>query len=219
MKIKNIQKSKAFTVDIEVEDTHSYQLENGLVSHNTLSLLGGATPGVHPAYSQYYIRRVRMSSSSELVPICREMGYYVEYARGFDGKEDHNTVVVEFPCSSPENTILAQNMGVVEQLEMVKRLQTSWSDNAVSVTAYYTPEELPVLKEWLKSNYEDGIKSVSFLLRTQHGFQQAPYEEITEEQYNKLIKKIKPLNTLTEFKAEEGTLEDIECAGGVCPIR
>ena len=185
----------------------------------TLSLLGGSTPGVHPAYSQYYIRRVRMSSSSELVPICREMGYHVEYVRGFDGKEDRNTVVVEFPCSSPDNTILAQNMDVIEQLEMVKKLQMYWSDNAVSVTAYYTPEELPILKEWLKNNYKDGIKSVSFLLRTQHGFQQAPYEEITEEQYNKLIKRIKPLNTLTEFKAEEGTLEDIECAGGACPIR
>ena len=184
----------------------------------TLSLLGGATPGVHPAYSQYYIRRVRMSSSSELVPICREMGYHVEYVRGFDGKEDRNTVVVEFPCSSPERTILAQDMKVVDQLEMVKKLQTYWSDNAVSVTAYYSPEELPILKEWLKENYEKGIKSVSFLLRTQHGFQQAPYEEITEEQYSKLIKKIKPLTSLT-IKAEDGVLEGLECEGGVCPIK
>lgn len=218
MKIKNIKKSKAFTVDIEVEDTHSYQLENGMVSHNTLSLLGGATPGVHPAYSQYYIRRVRMSSSSELVPICRDMGYHVEYVKGFDGSEDRNTVVVEFPCMSPKGTILANEMSVIDQLEMVKTLQTYWSDNAVSVTAYYTPEELDTLKEWLKENYELNIKSVSFLLRTQHGFQQAPYEEINEELYNKLIKKIKPLTELV-IKPEEGTLEDLECLGGACPVR
>ena len=185
----------------------------------TLSLLGGATPGVHPAYSQYYIRRVRMSSSSELVSVCREMGYHVEYVRGFDGKEDHNTVVVEFPCTSSEGTILAQNMGVIEQLEMVKKLQTYWSDNAVSVTAYYTPEELPVLKSWLETNYEKNIKSVSFLLRTQHGFQQAPYEEITEEQYQKQLKKLKPLSTLVKANIEEGMLDGLECEGGACPIR
>lgn len=185
----------------------------------TLSLLGGATPGVHPAYSQYYIRRVRMSSSSELVSICRDMGYYVEYVKGFDGKEDHNTVVVEFPCSSPEGTILANDMSVIEQLEMVKTLQTYWSDNAVSVTAYYTPEELDTLKAWLKENYELNVKSVSFLLRTQHGFQQAPYEEITEEQYNKALKKIKPLSTLIGNTIGEGLIEGLECEGGACPIR
>ena len=185
----------------------------------TLSLLGGATPGVHPAYSQYYIRRVRMSSSSELVSACREMGYHVEYVRGFDGKEDHNTVVVEFPCTSSERTILAQNMGVIEQLEMVKKLQTYWSDNAVSVTAYYTPEELPALKKWLEENYEKNIKSVSFLLRTQHGFQQAPYEEITEEQYQKQLKRLKPLSTLVKTNIQEGMLDGLECEGGACPIR
>lgn len=219
MKIKNIKKTKAFTVDIEVEDTHSYQLENGMVSHNTLSLLGGATPGVHPSYAQYYIRRVRISSSSDLVNTCRDMGYPVEYVKGFDGTEDRNTMVISFPCASPEGTILAHEMGVIKQLEIVKKLQSIWSDNAVSVTAYYTPEELPALKEWLKENYQHNIKSISFLLRTQHGFQQAPYEEITEEQYNKLLKRIKPLQSLIDYNTEEGLLEGIECVGGVCPVR
>jgi len=144
----------------------------------TLSLLGGATPGVHPAFSKYYMRTVRMSSSDALVQICKDMGYHVEFLVNFDGTENRDTVVVYFPCKTPEGSILTKDMDVIKQLDMVKKLQTVWSDNAVSVTAYYKPEELNDLKAWLKNNYEHNIKSVSFLLFKDHGFKQAPYQEI-----------------------------------------
>jgi ribonucleotide reductase alpha subunit len=136
----------------------------------TLSLLGGATPGVHPAFSQYYMRTVRMSSSDALVQTCKDMGYHVEFLVNFDGTENRDTVVVYFPCKTPEGSILTKDMDVIKQLDMVKKLQTVWSDNAVSVTAYYKPEELDTLKTWLKNNYEHNIKSVSFLLFKDHGF-------------------------------------------------
>ena len=71
---------------------------------------------------------------------------------------------------------------MIKQLEYVKRLQAEWSDNAVSVTVYYRKEELPELKEWLKANYNEHLKSVSFLLHSEHGFLQAPYEEILKEE-------------------------------------
>jgi ribonucleotide reductase alpha subunit len=182
----------------------------------TLSLLAGSTPGVHPAYSPFYIRRVRMSSGDRLVSICRELGYYVEYARGFDGKEDHSTVVVEFPCCAGENCVVAKNMTAVQQLELVKRLQTYWSDNAVSVTVYYRQEELEEIKAWLEHNYESSIKSVSFLLHSEHGFAQAPYEEITQETYFKLVDRVKPILTAN---IGQGEIESMECIGGVCPIK
>jgi len=54
----------------------------------TLSLLGGATPGVHPAFSKYYMRTVRMSSSDALVQTCKDMGYHVEFLVNFDGIGD-----------------------------------------------------------------------------------------------------------------------------------
>ncbi len=130
----------------------------------TLSLLGGATPGVHPAFSKYYMRTVRMSSSDALVQTCKDMGYHVEFLVNFDGTENRDTVVVYFPCKTPEGSILTKDMDVLKQLDMVKKLQTIWSDNAVSVTAYYKPEELESLKTWLKDNYEHNVKSVSFLL-------------------------------------------------------
>jgi ribonucleotide reductase class II len=184
----------------------------------TLSLLGGATPGVHPAYSQFYIRRVRVGSNDKLVEICRRNGYNVEYAKNFDGSENRDTVIVEFPCETPVGAVLAKDMSVIKQLDMVAKLQSIWSDNAVSVTAYYDMDELPVLKSWLEANYEKSIKSVSFLLRDKHGFQQAPYEEITEEQYREMIAKIKPLAAFNE-DVGNGTLAELECAGGACPIR
>jgi ribonucleoside-triphosphate reductase len=184
----------------------------------TLSLLAGSTPGVHPAYSKYYIRRVRMASNDQLVKYCRELGYHVEYAVNFDGSENHDTAVVEFPCETPEGSLYAADMGVIKQLEMVKRLQEVWSDNAVSVTAYYTEAELPELKAWLKNNYKNSIKSVSFLLRQNHGFKQAPYEEINQEQYEKLKNKVKPLKNI-ESNIGSDTLEGLECEGGACPIK
>ena len=183
----------------------------------TLSLLGGATPGVHPAYSKYYMRTIRMSSNDKLVKVCKESGYHIEYLLNLDGTENHDTVVVYFPCKTPEGAILAKDMNVITQLEMVKRLQSIWSDNAVSVTAYYKPEELESLKKWLAENYKENIKSVSFLLHKDHGFKQAPYQEITEEEYLRASEKIKNkiFNTISSGELIQG----IECEGGVCPIR
>jgi len=184
----------------------------------TLSLLGGATPGVHPAYSKYYMRTVRMSSSDPLVQICRGLGYHTEYLLNFDGTENHDTMVVYFPCETPEGAILASDMDVIKQLEMVKKLQEVWSDNAVSVTAYYTPEELDSLKLWLKDNYKNHLKSVSFLLRQKHGFKQAPYQEIDKASYDANKKKVKPLSAINQVTAGD-VLQGLECEGGVCPIR
>jgi len=184
----------------------------------TLSLLGGSTPGVHPAYSKYYIRRVRMSSNDKLVQYCRDLGYHIEYALNFDGSENHDTVVVEFPCETPDGALFADDMGVIKQLEMVKKLQEVWSDNAVSVTAYYSEEELPVLKQWLQDNYANSIKSVSFLLRQKHGFKQAPYEEITKESYESKKSKVKSLVNIKQNIGNDA-LEGIECEGGACPIK
>ena len=183
----------------------------------TLSLLGGATPGVHPAFSQYYMRTVRMSSSDALVQTCKDMGYHVEFLVNFDGTENRDTVVVYFPCKTPEGSILTKDMDVIKQLDMVKKLQTVWSDNAVSVTAYYKPEELNDLKNWLKENYEHNIKSVSFLLFKDHGFKQAPYQEIDEAAYLAASAKVKPLTSITTNSSE--MLDMAECSSGACPIR
>lgn len=183
----------------------------------TLSTVAGVTPGVHPAIFQYFIRRVRMASDSPLVDLCRENGYKVEPQRNFDGTNDMNTVVVEFPCSYPQGTVLAQDTRAVDQLNWVKKLQTEWSDNAVSCTVYYKPEELDEIKTWLRDNYNTSLKTVSFLLHQEHGFHQAPYEEITEEQYNAMRSRTTPI--LQKVSGFVELLDSFECANGVCPIK
>jgi ribonucleotide reductase alpha subunit len=183
----------------------------------TLSLLAGVTPGVHPAYARYYIRRVRMGSNDPLVDYCRKLGYQVQFDVGIDGREDYTRYVVSFPCQAPEHAVLSKDLSAIEQLEWVVKAQTIWSDNAVSVTVYYKKEELPAIKDWLKENYENKIKSVSFLLHSEHGFNLAPYEEITKDQYEKLITKIKPIVSFTD--SWDGSIESVECAGGACPIK
>lgn len=182
----------------------------------TLSLLPGVAPGAHPAYARFLIRRIRFASNSPIVDTCRNAGYRVEYQRRFDGTEDHGTVVVEFPFSYPEGTVVAAEMNAISQLEVIKRLQSEWSDNAVSCTIYYRKEELPEIQAYLAKNYNKTFKSLSFLLHNEHGFDQAPLEEITEEQYNELMANVKLIDNIDDVL--ELSLDD-ECAGGACPIR
>jgi ribonucleoside-diphosphate reductase alpha chain len=184
----------------------------------TLSLLPGVTPGIHPAFAPYYIRRVRFGSSDPLVDACRKRGYKVVWDIGIDGREDHTRYVVEFPCKSPETAVLASAMTAIEQLEWVKKMQTIWADNAVSVTVYYRKEELESIKDWLSKNYDKGVKSVSFLLHTDHNFPLPPYEEVSKEAYEKLISKIDFLVPL-QHAAFGDALSLDDCSTGACPIK
>jgi len=181
-------------------------------------LLPGVTPGIHPAFAPYYIRRVRFNSVDPLVEVCRKRGYKIVWDKGLDGREDHTKYVVEFPCKSPENSVLAKNMTAVDQLEWVKKLQTIWADNAVSVTVYYRKEELESIKEWLSKNYDKSIKSVSFLLHFDHNFVLPPYEEISENEYNLAISKL-DLSIPAVVVPEIELLSLDDCATGACPVR
>jgi ribonucleoside-triphosphate reductase len=181
----------------------------------TLSLLPGVTSGCHPAYSRHMIRRIRIAADHALVQVCRDHGYPVEYQRNFDGSEDHSTMVVSFPFCYPEGTKLAAEMTAIDQLEVVKWLQAHWSDNSVSCTVYYRKEELPEIKKYLAKNYKNNHKSLSFLLHNEHGFHQAPLEEITKEQYDELVAKTRLITKVDEANFDGGD----ECASGACPVK
>jgi ribonucleotide reductase alpha subunit len=185
----------------------------------TLSLLAGVTSGVHPATSgQYYIRRIRISAESPLVEVCKSHGYHVEFQENFDGTLDRSTYVVEFPCKYPDGTVSAEDMTVYEQLDIVQRMQKEWSDNSVSVTAYYNKEDLPDLKKYIEENFNENFKTLSFLLKMgASGFKQLPFEGISEDKYKYLSSLVKPI---TNAEINEEDVEELgACAGGACPIK
>lgn len=185
----------------------------------TLSLLPGVTPGVHPGFSQYFVKRMRMSSSDVLVDYCKGKGYHVEPLRNFDGSEDHRTVVVEFPCAFPQGTILAEDMSALEQMDLVRKLQRVWADNSISVTVYYRMEELEEIKAYLAKHWAE-MKSVSFLLHSEHGFDQAPMGEISLEEYEDMLSKTQRLGErLSGSTLMSDEDFDAECVTGACPIR
>ncbi|MHA1590938.1 MAG: ribonucleoside-triphosphate reductase, adenosylcobalamin-dependent [Candidatus Heimdallarchaeaceae archaeon] len=183
----------------------------------TLSLLAGVTSGAHLAYAPYYIRRIRMSADDPLVEMCRKKGYHIEPVLNFDGTYDMKVMIVSFPIKAgTANGVFSKKVSAVEQLETLKWLQTYWSDNSVSITIYYRKKEVLEIKKWLEENYSE-IKSVSFLLHKEHGFSQPPLEEISKEQYDKMILEVEPI-TRIEDKEEIELEETLECDGS-CPIK
>jgi hypothetical protein len=97
-------------------------------------------------------------------------------------------------------------------------MQTDWADNAVSVTVYYRKEELPDIKDWLSVNYDNSVKSVSFLLHTDHNFPLPPYEEVEKDVYEKMLAKIDFTIPLVQTTQTED-VDFGECATGACPIK
>ena len=104
----------------------------------------------------------------------------------------------------------------MDQLEVITRLQAEWSDNSVSVTVYYKKEELDAIRAWLANHYHN-VKSVSFLLHNEHGFDQAPLEEIDKKTYNSMKKRSTPIQSLKDIKMED--IEISDCDSGACPVR
>lgn len=198
----------------------------------TLSLLPGVTPGVHPAFARYIIRRIRLSSSDPLVGLIADHGYKIEYQKMLDGSVDHSTVVAEFPMEYPEGTKIAEKTSVFDQLGYIEELQRDWSDNSVSCTVYYNKgeEEIESLKKFLSEKYSTTFKSLSFLPRVGHGFEQAPLEEIDEQTYIDMTSKVRPISSSSALeyfkKSKHGSKIGMafdpvvdECDTGACPIR
>jgi ribonucleoside-triphosphate reductase len=183
----------------------------------TKSLGPGITPGAHSGHDRFYIRRVQFAANNPLVKVARERGYNVVPSVKLDGVEDHNQLLVEFPCESPPSARLIGDTSAVEQLERVSFLQRVWADNAVSVTVSFRAGEEGEIKDWLAENYTDGVKSVSFLRHEDHNFERPPYETITEEEYHQLASKL-DLSVPIVTTSKTTDLGD-DCVGGACPVR
>lgn len=173
--------------------------------------------GIHAAYSQFYIQRIRFAATDPLIPLLAAAGHHIEPVVRFDGTLDHNTVVVDFYEAAPQGAPVAdQDWDTWKQLDVVKMAQRHWADQSVSVTVYYKREDLPQLKIWLAENLKH-LKTISFLCHSDHGFKQAPKEAISEEMYGKLSEKIKSVDV--DSVGVGADLDGAECEGGACPVK
>ncbi|MHA1373675.1 MAG: fused protease/ribonucleoside-triphosphate reductase [Promethearchaeota archaeon] len=153
----------------------------------SVSLLPGVTPGIHYPHSEYYIRRIRLSKNSDLIEPIKLAGYNVEI-----DAYSPNTVVAEFPVHEKYFDRSKNDVSIWEQAQNAADYQKFWSDNQVSITITFQPDEADQIKHVLEC-FEDKLKSVSFLPIKEHGYKQAPYEEISKERYEELISTIRPL--------------------------
>jgi len=158
----------------------------------TVSLLAGATPGMHYPEARFYARRVRLAVGSELVPVLRDAGYAMEP----DVTMPDKSVVVTFPVDAGAGVRTAAQVPMWEQLSLAAFLQRFWADNQVSCTVTFDPvTEGPLIKHALEM-FQYHLKGISFLPRVAQGaYAQMPYEAISEEQYVKLTAALKPIGT------------------------
>lgn len=155
----------------------------------TVSLLCGATPGIHYPHSEYYIRRVTLQRNSPLAKACTDAGYKVEtYIYSPD-----TTVVVEFPVHEEFFSKDKNQVSIYEQFMNAADMQHWWADNQVSITITFSQDEVKDIIPCLEY-FEDKLKSVSLLPLVDHGYKQAPYETITKEQYEDMCKNLKELD-------------------------
>ncbi len=155
----------------------------------TVSLLGGATPGLHYPLSRFYIRRVRLGKNSELVPELKKNGYIVEV----DHYQPQTTVVVSFPIDIGKGVKTIKDTNMWEQLSLASFMQKYWADNQVSCTVTFNKESEGKHIAAALDFYQYELKGISFLpaMENETPYPQMPYEEITEEKYVELISKIK----------------------------
>jgi ribonucleotide reductase alpha subunit len=178
----------------------------------TVSLLAGATSGIHFPESQYYIRRVRLATNSPYVKILKHSKYKVEPAV----EDPEKTLVVEFPVCVGKNVKTINDVTMWEQLNLASFTQENWADNSVSVTVTFKEEEAKDIATALNF-FQFKLKAVSFLPKLEEGaYSQMPYEEITEEEYETKTAKLLPLD-FSEMTSTESSGEKY-CTNDVCSI-
>ena len=179
----------------------------------TVSLLAGATPGLHYPESRFYTRRIRLSVNSELVEPLKKAGYKIEPAFG----SEDSTLVVEVPVDVGEGIRTAAELSIWEQFSLAAFLQRHWADNQVSCTVTFDPEKEGDEIPFVLNYFQYHLKGISLLPRHDYGaYPQMPYEAIEEKEYNKQVKKLGKLN-FGVIKNEEAEVDKF-CNNDSCEI-
>tara|TARA_R110002110_G_scaffold209332_4_gene421750 strand:+ start:5541 stop:7526 length:1986 start_codon:yes stop_codon:yes gene_type:complete len=179
----------------------------------TVSLLAGATPGMHYPESRYYIRRMRLSITSPLIPALEKAGYTLEPAFG----SEDSTLVVGIPVDVGEGIRTASELSLWEQLSLAAFIQKYWADNQVSCTVTFDPETEGDQIAPALDYFQYQLKGISFLPRLESGaYPQMPYESIDRETYNSMLSEVGKLS-FGRIKGDDVVAEKF-CDTDVCQI-
>ena len=180
----------------------------------TVSQLVDSASGIHGRFANHYIRRVRADSRDPLCGVLEAAGVPVELAIG-----SPTTKIFSFVKKAPEGAVMSSDQTGLEQLELWTMYQEHWCEHKPSITVYYRDSEFLAIGNWLYNNF-DSVSGVSFLPYSEHSYKQAPYEEISEEKYNELVKAMPDVVDwdITEATDVTESSQTLACVGGACEL-
>lgn len=184
----------------------------------TVSQLVNSASGIHGRYSNYYIRRVRGSANDPLVQFMKDRNFQCEP----DVMAPEKTVVFSFPVAGPKGSIYRDDRSAVQQLDTWLIYKKHWTEHNPSITVYVKDHEWMEVGAWVYRNFDD-ISGISFLPHSNHIYQQAPYQEITEAEYLEMKKSLPSdidWRELAKYEVEDATTgsQDLACVAGGCEI-
>lgn len=183
----------------------------------TVSQLVDSASGIHPRYSEYYIRTVRADKKDPLAKLMREQGFPVEDCV----TKPDTTDIFSFPVECPGHAVMRNDRTALEQLEHYLMFQTVWSEHNVSITVYVKDHEWLGVGDWVYRHF-DRLAGVSFLPHSEHTYRQAPYTECTQKEYEALLTKMPDFDwdALAEFEKDDATVnaKELACSAGVCDL-
>jgi ribonucleoside-diphosphate reductase alpha chain len=180
----------------------------------TVSQLVDSASGIHPRHSKYYIRRVRGDKKDPLTQFLIGQGVPAEDCV----YKPTQTTVFSFPQRAPDG-LTRDDVTPIAHLELWLTYQRHWCEHKPSVTISVAEKDWPSVGAWTWDHFDE-ISGVSYLPYDGGTYRQAPYEECTEEEYNKLKASIPAINWL-DLKENTDNVEGAQmlaCSAGSCEI-
>lgn len=181
----------------------------------TVSQLVDSSSGIHTRYEPYYIRTVRADVKDPLAIFMQQQGVPCEP----DIMKPHVGLIFSFPMQAPKSAKFRNSMGALDQLNHYLIFQQEWCEHNPSITVYVREDEWFDVGAWVYKNFDD-LGGVSFLPYNDHVYKQAPYQEITEEEYQILSENF-PEIKWEDFKEREDnttSTRELACVAGVCEL-
>ena len=184
----------------------------------TVSQLVDSASGIHARHSRFYIRTVRGDNKDPLTQFMKDQGIPNEPCV-FKGD---TTTVFSFPQKSPDSAVTRNDMSAIEQLEMWLTYQRNWCEHKPSVTISVRDSEWLDVGAFVYKHFDE-MSGVSFLPHSDHTYQQAPYQDCTQEEYEALLAEMPERiewSKLSDYEQEDNTvaMQTMACSGDSCEI-